>query len=110
MSLFVSLGRHLTDHSTSMWVSAVLHRINLAFFDRIYQVAKTDVQKSAYSACGSSFLRESDTLLLAQGHQPACTFAVGHRSPSVVRDRLVDLIFLDERPAFVEALIIHTYC
>ena len=97
MSLFVSLCRHLSDHSTSVWVSTVWHRINLAFFDRIYQVAKTDVQNSAYSACGSSFLRESDALLLAQGHQPTCTFAIGHRSSTVVRDRLVDLIFMDGR-------------
>jgi hypothetical protein len=35
ISLFVSLGRYLTNHSTGVWVSAVLHRINLAFFDRI---------------------------------------------------------------------------
>lgn len=58
--LFVSLSRYLSDHSTIVWVSTVSHRISLAFFDRTYQVAKTDVQKSAYSSCGSSFLRESD--------------------------------------------------
>jgi len=94
MSRFVSLGRHLSDHSTNVWVSTVLHRTDLAGFDRIYQVAKTDVPKSTYSSGGSSFLRESDALLPAQGHQPGCTFAAGQRSPSAARDRLVDLLCL----------------
>jgi len=65
VSAFVCLGRSLTAYVKSIWLAQELHRINVAFFDCIYQMPKMGVHRSVSAPGGSSFLRESDALLQA---------------------------------------------
>lgn len=93
LSFMISLGRRLSMSPAEAWTSRILHRIRCAHFHQLYKVAIEDAGKGDES----SFFRLSDELLRRHGKNPTRRHGKGFGASSAVKDRLVELILLDQR-------------
>ena len=93
LSLMISLGRRLSMSPAKAWTSRILRRIRCAHFHQLYKVAVEDAGKGEES----SFFCLSDELLRRHGETPTRRHGKGFGASSAVKDRLVELILLDQR-------------
>ena len=89
----ISLGRRLSISVVEAWTSRILHRIRCAHFHQLYKVAVEDAGKGDES----SFFCLSAELLRRHGKNPTRRHGKGFGASSAVKDRLVELILLDQR-------------
>ena len=96
LSLFIYLGGRLSRSSTEQWASTVMRRILAAHFDHLYATAIEDAKKGQ----NSTFFCLSDERIRQYGQSPIRKCYTGYGPSSAVRDRLIDLLFLDpeQRP------------
>jgi hypothetical protein len=101
LSLFIDLTERASINSTEAWAHTVLRRIDAAHFDRLYTAAVADAGRGQ----NSSFFRLSDERLRQHGQVPVRKSHPGYRAPSAVRDRLIELLWLDpeRRPRISKA-------
>jgi len=92
LSLMITLGRRLSMSPAKAWTSRILHRIRCAHFHQLYKVAIEDAGKGEES----SFFCLSDELLRRHGETPTRRHGKGFSASSAVKDRLVELILLDQ--------------
>jgi hypothetical protein len=91
VSCMISLGRWLCVDPARSWTYAVFRRIQNVHLHRLYANTVRD------KASVDSFFKGSDVVLRFHGVTPTRQYGQGHRSTSIVKDRLVDLILLDRR-------------
>jgi len=91
ISCMISLGRWLCVDPARSWTYTVFRRIKNVHLHRLYANTVRD------KASVDSFFKGSDLVLRLHGVNPTRQYGQGHRSTSIVKDRLVDLILLDRR-------------
>jgi hypothetical protein len=96
LSIFVDVGRSLVDGPVANWSETILRRFHSSYFDQIYTLAMRQGGSASFFHLSEIVLREHQIVPVQKSYK-------GYGVASAVKDRLVDLIFLDGRDDSDEA-------